>query len=208
LTSVGEIKKAAKAAGSLTYDTGKPCKYGHVAPRYVNNGHCLVCSKENQKRFWEREGPERKNARWRKWAEDNREHRNAYKRSLKWRPSKEAKAKWARENPDKIKACYKRYYEKNKDRFRVKVRNRYAMTKGASGAHSLTEIALLLGEQSNKCVYCRSDLSGGYHVDHRLPLSRGGANDISNIQLLCPPCNLSKGAKTHEEYCAVQCHAC
>lgn len=47
-----------------------------------------------------------------------------------------------------------------------------------------------------KCAACRSDLrKTGYHRDHIVPLVRGGAHEPSNIQLLCPPCNLSKGAK-------------
>jgi 5-methylcytosine-specific restriction endonuclease McrA len=32
------------------------------------------------------------------------------------------------------------------------------------------------------------------HVDHILPLALGGDNRRKNIQLLCPTCNLSKGA--------------
>jgi hypothetical protein len=33
------------------------------------------------------------------------------------------------------------------------------------------------------------------HVDHIIPLARGGTNDITNFQALCPKCNLSKGVK-------------
>jgi 5-methylcytosine-specific restriction endonuclease McrA len=43
-------------------------------------------------------------------------------------------------------------------------------------------------------------LAKGYHVDHRVPLSRGDSNDISNIVLACPHCNLSKGAKLPEDF--------
>lgn len=33
------------------------------------------------------------------------------------------------------------------------------------------------------------------HVDHVVPLSRGGANTTSNMQTLCRDCNLAKGAR-------------
>src|SRR5689334_2989209 len=33
----------ARRAGERFYLTGKPCKRGHVAPRYAEQGTCLVC---------------------------------------------------------------------------------------------------------------------------------------------------------------------
>ena len=38
-------RKSALAAGATHYFTGKPCKRGHVAERYPNNGECVVCAK-------------------------------------------------------------------------------------------------------------------------------------------------------------------
>ena len=49
--------------------------------------------------------------------------------------------------------------------------------------------------QKNKCAICKSDISTSYHVDHIIPISKGGSNWPKNIQALCPPCNLSKHAK-------------
>ncbi|MFZ4434739.1 MAG: HNH endonuclease, partial [Microthrixaceae bacterium] len=36
------------------------------------------------------------------------------------------------------------------------------------------------------------------HVDHVYPWSKGGTNELSNLQLLCQRCNLSKGAKVED----------
>jgi 5-methylcytosine-specific restriction endonuclease McrA len=43
------------------------------------------------------------------------------------------------------------------------------------------------------CRYCGS--AQELHYDHVIPWSKGGANTVSNIQLLCGPCNRAKGAK-------------
>jgi hypothetical protein len=59
------------------------------------------------------------------------------------------------------------------------------------------------------CALCQRDLSRLIAVepeenyDHIVPLSRGGMNDVTNIQLLCSPCNGEKGnaaASTSSRY--------
>jgi len=41
-----------------------------------------------------------------------------------------------------------------------------------------------------------------YHIDHAVPLSKGGTNDIDNLVFACTRCNSRKGAKTCEDYIA------
>ena len=44
-----------------------------------------------------------------------------------------------------------------------------------------------------RCRKCGS--SEKLHFDHVIPVSKGGANTVANIQLLCGACNRAKGAK-------------
>ena len=57
----------------------------------------------------------------------------------------------------------------------------------------------LLETQNHKCTACNSNLFD-FHIDHKVPLSRGGYHTITNIQILCPKCNLTKHTKTDEEF--------
>jgi hypothetical protein len=36
-------RQLAKTAGLKTYQTGKPCRNGHIAPRYTQSGACALC---------------------------------------------------------------------------------------------------------------------------------------------------------------------
>ena len=45
------------------------------------------------------------------------------------------------------------------------------------------------------CRYCSSD-EGPFHIDHIIPVSKGGTDDEDNLCVACVPCNLSKSDKT------------
>lgn len=42
---------------------------------------------------------------------------------------------------------------------------------------------------------CDRSLRFGYHIDHRIPIAKGGRHEETNLQLLSPKCNLRFGAK-------------
>lgn len=46
------------------------------------------------------------------------------------------------------------------------------------------------------CQNCGS--KSNLTIDHIVPLSKGGTNDLTNFQTLCRPCNSSKGNRAHE----------
>lgn len=52
----------------------------------------------------------------------------------------------------------------------------------------------LLKETGGKCAHCGTPLDRyeNLTVEHIIPISRGGTNDVSNLTVLCPGCNLEK----------------
>lgn len=76
---------------------------------------------------------------------------------------------------------------------------RRARKTGNGGSHTLKEWLEKLELFGGCCAYCgRSDRP--LCRDHRVPLCRGGTDDISNIVPACRPCNSAKHKQTDREY--------
>lgn len=102
-------------------------------------------------------------------------------------------------NQDKARKSVRDYHKANPDKISAHKRNRRAREHVADGAHTSQDIMGIFTSQCGLCANCKTKLfkSGAkkYHVDHIMPLALGGSNWPHNLQCLCPPCNLSKGAK-------------
>lgn len=97
--------------------------------------------------------------------------------------------------------AYKLTDEQKKSNKREANRRQHMVRRGAGKAPHKFDLGKMLCIQDAKCVYCRKLLTE-YHIDHKMPVSRGGTNDIENLQMTCPKCNMRKGAMTHEEFLA------
>lgn len=85
----------------------------------------------------------------------------------------------------------------------IKVRQYSAAHQDKRGKPEYTaaEIEALAVRQNFKCMNCLVPISADtWHKDHVIPLSRGGGRAISNIQLLCAPCNRRKYNKLPHEF--------
>ena len=186
-------RKDAIAAGLKRYCTGKPCRLGHVAERKVHNRHCVACA--NAEAVATRLAkPDRVRARDRAWRAANLdEHRSRDKAYYHANIAKRlaSQAKWREANRDYLKAKYRETFF----RWRIYQATRRGRIRAAGGAHTAEQIADLLIRQKGKCPWCRATLKLGFHIDHHMPIAMGGTNDISNIRLLCEPCNRRKSAK-------------
>ena len=105
-----------------------------------------------------------------------------------------------RRNKEAYLAKMRAWRKANPEKVQVWVRNRRAKLKGLSGSHTIEDIHALMKSQKGRCVYCRCDIRKAFQVDHIVPVSAGGSNGRSNLQLLCKPCNLDKRAKDPIEY--------
>jgi 5-methylcytosine-specific restriction endonuclease McrA len=144
------------------------------------------------------------------------EKRRAYGRDwMKRNPEKarEGMRRWRRNHPDEHSADSRLYYARNADKVRVRQRayqranraaynlfnNAYrARRKGAAGSFNMSEWLDLCARYEQRCAYCGR--LGRLVVEHRIPLSRGGSNHVSNIAPACASCNNRKHTLTEDEF--------
>lgn len=185
-------REEALAQGSKRYFDGVPCIHGHVAAKIIRkdrlSGRCAECCRLISLR-WKHEHVERSRELARRWKLQN----------------PQASLEWFRRNRDRQRAANKRFYYKNRaamiERANASERKRRALKKGCQGSHTISDLRAILKAQKYRCVYCYADLrKAKRHLDHIMPLARGGSDGRENLQYLCAPCNLSKGAKDPIEF--------
>jgi len=99
-------------------------------------------------------------------------------------------------NPEKARAVDKKYYANNPGKVRE-----YRLKRRGYGTPEKGIVTIIINENILRhgiitCEKCKEGCFDKYHIDHIIPLSKGGSNDYNNLQLLCAHCNLSKHITT------------
>lgn len=182
--------------------------YKHSTGKYGTMSACKMCMSKDKKQY-DHENKEIVTERNRIYRQDNKERiyeqKKQYIQTNKKQIS-ERKKRWYEANKSYVAEQKKLYAEtpKGKAVARANNHNRRAQKLNNGGKHTGAEILALFELQSGVCPYCKAKLykngNNKYHIDHIMPLSKGGSNSIENLQLLCPTCNLSKHDKLPEEF--------
>ncbi len=193
-------REQARKNGLTVYFTGKPCKHGHICERFAINGNCKECSrKKASKRYYK--NPQKYNESSKKWAQQNREKRKEIIRRYS-QNHPEISKRWVENNREKVREYKRRWKLKNKEAINSHTRNRRAKIRESVGTHTQDDILYMLNAQKHKCINCLCSLKKNkYHVDHIVPIVRGGSNDRSNLQILCQSCNVRKSSKDYRAWC-------
>ena len=97
---------------------------------------------------------------------------------------------WQKNNPEKLRSSLRRWRTSHPDATRIQNVRRWARKKGAEGTFDLDDWGALCDAFDNCCAYCGTDEK--LTVDHVIPLSKGGRNDLGNLLPACLSCNCSK----------------
>lgn len=124
-----------------------------------------------------------------------KEHVKRPRKVMSSEEKREYRRRYYQANRDKLRERCRQYALTHRQEYRVYYARYRARKAGAEGSHTWGDIQEKWREQHGFCALCGQIMSGGFHVDHIIPLSKGGSDYPDNIQLACPPCNIGKGNK-------------
>ena len=119
----------------------------------------------------------------------------------------ERAAQYRKQHRDQIRESYDAWSQTSQGQLRRRLaRTAYKHKRREAGTITRKMIESVMSQATLDdgcmvCEYCdRAIKDRDWHLEHRIPISRGGTNAIENLGVACPACNLEKGPKTPDEY--------
>lgn len=171
----------AKRSGLVHYDGGSECKHGHGTLRYTSSGSCVKCVSIRQTR-----------------RDVKQYQKDRYIRDKK-KLSMQARVRYEKKRAEKIE--YSRVWaDKNPERVKLyKSTNKYKRRQAESNGCDSGVLIRWRSRQKKVCYIC-GEVAERPHIDHIVPLSRGGSHTEGNWALSCRSCNTSKSNRLLAEF--------
>jgi len=114
---------------------------------------------------------------------------------------KEYDREYRRRNEERLKIIKAKYVAENQELIK-EIKTAYKVRRRATERSGDSTRTILEWRQAQvkKCKWCEVDCEIGYHVDHIVPLSKGGTHTVGNLCIACPTCNLRKNAMMPDEF--------
>lgn len=162
---------------------------------------CKACKKAYDKAYVEN-NKEKKYASNKAWNETNPNYKAAYDKKRRKKLRDEINRKKREYYHNGGKEVEKAWRKLNNEKVNEYARNAKSKRRELEKSSTITysKFSKWTKTQPKVCKYCGEDCSSNYHVDHVIPLSKGGKHDLSNLTIACQTCNISKGNKSLEEW--------
>jgi 5-methylcytosine-specific restriction endonuclease McrA len=100
-------------------------------------------------------------------------------------------------NPERMAALKVKWNDENREQYRAsKRRNECARRARKAGTFvEHVDLDVLMEAHNGVCGICDEPIQGEVHIDHRVPLCKGGEHSYANTQPAHPSCNLPKGGQ-------------
>ena len=106
---------------------------------------------------------------------------------------------WQKDNPEAANAIKTNWRMKNRVKLREITEQRETVIKAGNVPSTyIKELRKL------PCNYCGNYFEGQMHIDHVVPIAKGGKHLIENLVSACKSCNLSKADKMLDEWMATR----
>ena len=105
---------------------------------------------------------------------------------------------WGRKNKRKRVVAKKKWAVANKEHINYLTKMRQFRLKGAGQSPKKEQVDKLFERYKKMCFYCK--INNATSIDHIIPISRGGKNNIENLMPSCISCNSKKGTKLLSEF--------
>lgn len=186
---------------------------------YGLSSECRECKNDMDKQY--HQNHKEKHLLWnREYVKKNRERVQQYKHNYYMEhqdESREYNQKYREEHRDEILTYFCAYYLEHMDEIKARTkewsqtesgklshrnanRRRKARMKNIEGDHSKDEMLSVLEFFDYKCAYSGEPLEEEYHIDHVIPVSKGGTNYIWNIVPANSGPNIAKRDSEMEEW--------